>query len=170
MLQMEELVLLTVVCGHTDSPHKFHSFNQGMQLETWNGFHFLELAARFKGGLPGLLGVLQGGKIISLSTLLENVMISPLSAEAQVQLLSIPGHPYSNFSNVFTDFLSGTGIPNVALAQSQGLLMLGDQIGEDLDSQDPSLHSCLFHRAATGSEALLKSTSVRVHIQFSNLW
>ncbi|KAF9518800.1 hypothetical protein BS47DRAFT_1358660 [Hydnum rufescens UP504] len=167
MLQMEELVLLIVVHGHTDSPRKFHSFNQGMQLETRNGFHFLELAARFEGGLPGLLGVLQGGKIISLSTLLENVTISPGSAEAQVRLLSIPGHSYSNFSNVLTDFLSGTGIPNIALAQSQGLLMLGDQIGEDLDSQDPSLCSCLFHRAATGSEALLKSTSVRVHIQFS---
>ncbi|KAF9504751.1 hypothetical protein BS47DRAFT_1438597, partial [Hydnum rufescens UP504] len=127
-----------------------------------NGFHFLELAARFEGGLPGLLGVLQGGKIISLSILLENVTILPGSAEAQVQLLSVPGHSYSNFSDVLTDFLSGTGIPNVALAQSQGLLMLGDQIGEDLDSQDPSLHSHLFHRAATGSEALLKSTSFRV--------
>ncbi|KAF9505481.1 hypothetical protein BS47DRAFT_1368036 [Hydnum rufescens UP504] len=125
--QMEELVLLTVVCGHTDSPHKFHSFNQGMQLETWNGFHFLELAARFKGGLPGLLGVLQGGKIISLSTLLENV-----------QLLSIPGHLIPTFPmSSLISYLDWDS--NVALAQSQGLLMLGDQIGEDLDSQDPSL-------------------------------
>ena len=96
--------------------------------------------------------------------------ISPGSADALTRLHNIGGHGYSSLVDIVTDFLSGSGIPNLPLAQSQGLLALAETIGEDLGSSDPSIRPRLFHRAATGSEALLRSTPVRVCFCTSLTW
>lgn len=78
------------------------------------------------------------------------------------ELQAVPGHPYTTFGALLTDFLGGHGVPHNSShsLRDQQIIKFSDN-----DVDDAGFRARMFHRAATGMD----QTVPRQRIQVSNL-